>query len=396
MNFSLKFGLLLAALAWWSLASAEVSLEQPRIWQRARTVHAGQQILSFQSSYQKVAGRFNGNGAVQPLGREYARAVTWGQLLSNEASVQERAEMERYMLSRGASEEDVAANARYDVEREETGLRMDWAYGLMKRWMIGFDVPLVYRQTRVKTRTDVPSDLTQKVRLASERELANSGFDEIPDQRATWDWGDVSLLSQVSVYEGYKWQWAVQQVVRFPTARNPDLDSYIQGNDDSGQVDLGVTSLLDHRVRRWTLGAQLGYVVQLPDKMRARVSSSNEARRVDPKVSRDLGDYYFAAADGDCRLAKKWHLNLEYSYLNKFSDKFRGRSAEGEDYASFSKNTAQNLHQTRVGFQYQLGEESQRAGVESKWIAALGYSYPWIGRNSLNASRTSVDLISYF
>src|SRR5262245_53033972 len=107
MWFSLGRGFLLLMAGWVCFTAAEVSLEQTKIWQRARTIYVGQQILDFQTSYSKVSGRFNGNGVTQPLGRGYSRAVTWGQLLDNEASVQERADMEAYMRSRGAREADV-------------------------------------------------------------------------------------------------------------------------------------------------------------------------------------------------------------------------------------------------------------------------------------------------
>lgn len=312
--------------------------------------------------------------------------------------------MESYMRSRGAHEEDVAATASYQVEREEVGFNVNWAYGLMRRWMIGFEVPLTHRRTQVKSKVAMSPvlagtrqpEMSQKIRTASEQELSNSGYDNIPDQQRSWDWGDASILSQVSLMEGYRWQWSLQQLMRFPTARNPELDNYIQAADDSGQVDLGLSSLVDVRYRRWVLGAQAGYVVQLPDSMRTRVSDSSSTRKVDPKVWRDLGDWYWAAADGDYHLSNKLNLNLEYAYLMKFQDKYRGRSAEGVDYSTFAKNTNQDLHQTKVGFLYQINNEGTRGGVENKWVASVAYNYPWLGRNSLNSSRTSVDLISYF
>ena len=385
-------------------AVAEVSLQQSNVWKRARTLNPGQQAWGLQNSYQKISDRFSHTGRIQPLGQPYSRAVTWRQLLANEATVQERSEMESYMRSSGAGEDEVAATASYKVEREEVGFQVNWAYGLMKRWTIGFDVPLVHRRTKVSSDVEVTpvlagvrvSSVSQKVHAASERQLANSGYDNIPDRQSSWAWGDASLLSQVALFEGYRWQWSMQQLVRFPTARNPELDSYIQSNDDGGQVDLGVSSLFDYRYRRWVVGGRLGYVMQLPDRVRARVSDSQSSRKVDPKVYRDLGDWYWASADGDYRLSSKWNLNMEYAYLMKFQDNFRGRSAEGVDYATFAKNSDQDLHQTKVGVLYQIGQETTRGGVSSKIVAGLAYNYPWVGHNSLNASRTSIDLITYF
>ncbi len=404
MNFMKTIGILAAVILCSPSAFGEVSFQQSRSWKRARTIQPGQQIWGLQTSYQKISDRFSNSGRAQPLGQPYARAVSWRQLLANETSAQERDDMESFMRSRGAGENDVAATATYQVEREETGFNVNWAYGLMKRWMIGFDVPLIHRRTKVKSRVDVSpmlagarsTAMAQKIRAASEQQLSNNGYDNIPDQQTSWDWGDANLLSQVSLWEGYNFQWSLQQMMRFPTARNPELDNYIQANDDSGQVDLGLSSLLDYRSRRWVLGVQAGYVMQLPDTMRTRVSDSSSNRKVDPKVWRDLGDWYWTAVDTDYHVTTKLNLNVEYAYLMKFQDKYRGRSADGVDYSTFAKNTKQDLHQTKVGVLYQLNSEGTRAGVENKWVAMVAYNYPWLGRNSLNSSRTSVDLISYF
>lgn len=391
------------------LARADVSFFDSRTWLRARTIQPGQQVWSVQTSYQKISDRFANSGKSQALGQPYSRAVTWRQLLESEKTVAGKAEMQNFMSQRGIRSEDVAATASYDVSREEVGMHMNWAYGLMRRWMIGFDVPLVYRKTETRSRIEVSPHLSanatarqatggikEKVREISQEQLNNSGYDQIPDQRASWDWGDISLLSQVSLLQGPSWQWALQQVVRFPTARNPNLDDYIQTSDDSGQVDIGVTSMLDYRFRRWTFGSRLGYVAQLPDTIRARISDESDFRKVDPKVSRDLGDWWWASADVELKVSRRVDLNFEYAYLNKLSDKYSGVSSTGVNYATFAKNTEQVLHQTRVGIQYLLYNNGIRGGIDDKWVASLGYNTPWVGRNSLNASRATVDVMTYF
>lgn len=390
-------------------AQAEVHFFDSRTWLRARTINPGQQVWSVQSSYQKISDRFTAGGKSQALGQPYRRAVTWRQLLESEKTVAGKAEMQDFMSARGIRDGDVAATASYDVSREEVGFHMNWAYGLMRRWMIGFNVPLVYRKTEARSRVEVSPHLSnsprvkqasggikQKVREISEEQLRNSGYDQIPDQRSSWDWGDISLLSQISLLQNFNWQWSLQQVVRFPTARNPNLDEYIQMSDDSGQVDVGATSMIDFKTRRWTLGSRLGYVAQLPDTVRTRISDENNFRQVDPKVSRDLGDWWWVSGDIEFKYSRRVDLNLEHAYLNKIKDKYRGVSSTGVNYADFARNTDQEVHQTRIGLQYLLYNNGIRGGIEEKWVASLGYNYPWIGRNSLNASRATVDIMSYF
>lgn len=390
----------------------EVRLYDTRVWNRARILPAGQQVWSFKSSYQTEERRFSGKGEVQPLGQPYARAVTWGQLLKGSQRAEMPAELVEMMKRK--QQDDVAATATYELTREELSLGTDWAYGMTKSWMIGFQLPIFYRRTHVRTSVALTPDLVagmaqqgrqraaansakmnEQIRELANQELVDSGYDNVPDERATWELGDVSLLSQTSFVQKYSWQWSLQQVVRIPTARNPSLGDYFQSSNDEGNIDLGLTSLLDYRRRRWLFGTRLGYVLQVPDSIKQRVPSQNSSH-IDPKVHRDLGDWGWAAFDTDCRVSRDVDLNLEYSYLRKGHDHYDGSSTKGIDYSVLSENTDQELHQTRVGVVYRLGETSARRGVEHKWVASLGYNYPWIGRNSVDASRTSLELTSYF
>lgn len=394
---------------------AEVSLKDSRAWKRARLVSAGQQVWSFQSSYQKISDRFGATGRVEPLGARYGRAVTWGQLLNAENSVEGRREVEGYMRSRGANREDIAATSAYELEREEVGFAVDWAYGLTRRWMIGFQLPLVMRRTEVTTRVQMAPALAQgvgtassgksvlaldnaqvqnKVKALAEDELFRSGYDEIPDQSQEWTWGDVNLLNQFYLYNDLTTQWSLQQMVRFPTARNPSVTDYFQQTSDEGQVDLGLTSLLDYRFKRWILGARLGYVAQLPDSAKLRVAEDNLA--IDPKVSRDLGDWTWGAVDADYRLSRRLNLEVEYAFLAKSRDKYKGQSVTGREYSALGRDSDQEIHQARLGMVYDLGQSTARRGVERKWLVSGGYTYPLTGRNTVEAGRAAVELTAYF
>ncbi|MBX3020413.1 MAG: hypothetical protein KF799_01950 [Bdellovibrionales bacterium] len=387
-----------------------MSLNESRVWRRARLVSLGQQVWSFESSYQSYSNRFAADGRVQSLGDRHARAVTWKQLL--DSFPEGRSEIRQLMNQRGLSESDNAATAAYQIQRAEVGMAVDWAYGLTSRWMIGFQVPLVYRRTKVNTAVQLTPALAVassqqgvkalqnvnvqgKVKSMAESELANSGYDAIPDERASWDWGDISLMSQFMLAESYRWSWALQQTVRWPTARNPSVGDYLQTGGDDGQVDVGLGSLLDYRVQKWTLGWRMGYVMQLPDTLRMRVPTSSRLA-IDPSVRRDLGDWMTGALDTEYRLTRRLQLNLEYAFLSKTRDKYQSGSESGARYASLGENSEQEVHQTRVGFLYQLGDRTERSGVESKTVASVGYTYPLMGRNSVDASRASVELISYF
>lgn len=378
-------------------AQAEVRVESSRLWNRARLINPGQKIWSFQTSFQESSKRFASDGSLEPLGQVSSRAVTWAQLLQSE-SAQGRADLRASMRKRGVSESDVAATAEYTVERKEYSLEANWAFGLTKDWMIGLRLPLALRTTRVRENIEmVPTLVGGRVRQLAEEQLSNSGYDHIPDQKQSWDWGDISLLSQHSLWAASRWQASMQEMVRFPTAQSPSITDYIQSSSDEGQTDLGVTLLADYNRARWLGGVRLGYVVQLPDTTRVRTPlTSSAAAPRSPTVNRNLGDWVWSSLDLEYKLARNWDINGEHTILSKARDSYSGDVLTGSEYAHLADHSDQQLQQSRLGILYRIGGKGFRDGVLNRWTTAIDFTYPWGGRNATEASRTSLEVISYF
>ncbi len=414
-----KSGVFAAVLLLSLSAGAEVHFEDTQIWRRAKLLAPSQTVWSFSSSYQNISQRLSQDGRVEALGNQYNRTLTWDQLLAAENSQQGATELRNYMRARGFKESDVAATSTYKIDRQEIGFGIHWAYGLTKRWQIGFEVPLYLRKTRVEQQVEMTpelsrgggragaaqlaarpagQDLRARAKEIAQSQLANSGYDRVPDQNQSLDWGDVGLLSQFSLLESYRWMWSLQQQVKFPTAQNPSVSDYIQSSSDEGQVDVGVSSLLDYQKRNLLMGARVGYVAQLPDTTRMRVPTDHGAGNpeIDPKVHRDLGDWIWGAVDAEYRVTGAFALSAEYSYLTKGRDRYSGEATDKSDYELMAKNTDQQIHQSRVGFTYKIGSTSMRSGVANKWVTSVDYTVPWVGRNSMDASRASLELINYF
>ncbi len=396
---------------------AEVRFDSPRIWERARALSVGQKVLSLNTSYQKYDRRFSSDGQLELLGESYSRRLSWGEILEKESSAGQL-DMRDYMKRKGVADSDTAATSRYQVSRQETRFDIHWAYGLTDRWMIGFQIPVTLRNTRVTQEIEMAPDFVEgvsaarlkrpgqpdpramaaKVRKLAEQQLENSGYDRVPSEQQSWDWGDVTLMSQETLMRSYSWAWGFQQIIRVPTSRNQSVSDYIQSSTDSGQIDLGVASLVDYRHRKWLLGWGLGYVFQLPDSVRLRepTEDSQLSQRVAPATRRDLGDWLWSSADANWSVARTISLNVRHSLLTKQRDTYSGRSPEGLAYNTYGTDTDQQLQETRLGLLYRLGSSSSRGGILSRWIAGIDYTYPWVGKNSMEASRTSLELMSYF
>jgi hypothetical protein len=392
---------------------AETHFDDVQVWRRAKVIASGRQVFSLQSSYQDISNRFNADGRVEPLGRPYAQVLTWGQLAKSQGPA--RADVDSYMRDNDLHSGDVAATSTYQIDQQEIGFGLNWAYGMSRGWMIGAQVPVTYRTTRVHQDAELTPALTQgvgrpgsvsvlgknrkdvqlHVRSLAGGQLADMGYDHVPAERRSWDFGDVNLISQLQLYESYRWVWSAQQTVRFPTAQSQRLGDYIQAADEDGPLALGASSLLDCQLRRMIIGLRIGYLAQLPDTARLRVpSTAGGSSQIDPVVKRDLGDWTWAATDAEVRLSPRVDFSVEYAYWTKGRDRYSGQAFDGADYQVLSENTEQQIHQTRLGFLFRLSTGVSR--TEGKWVAALDYTYPWIGRNSADAARTSLALSNYF
>lgn len=383
-------------LAFTTAVSAEVRHDNDYVWRRARPIASGQQAFSFQTSYQNFGTRFSDNGRVQPLGDPYARKLTWNRLLASDVAGTN--DVRDYMARNGLKGEEIAATSSYEVDRQEVGFGLNWAYGLTQNWMVGVVVPIRFVTTRMRQNVQVEGAVTpamrERLKQLADAELASDGFDQVPLQKQTWEFGDVSLLNQVEIARSPDWTWSVQQQLRFPTARSRSVAEYISFAEDQGSINLGFSSLLDYQFRKGVAGLRGGYVAQLADTVRMRGPGAGNGSAVDAHASRDLGDWFWGAVDGEVRIGRRVGMNLEHSFLTKARDRYAGDYFTADAYEKMADQSDQQLHQTRVGLLYKIGGLGSRLG--ERWMASVDYTYPWMGKNSSDAARTSFELINYF
>lgn len=374
---------------------AEVRREDDYLWRRARSIASGAQVFSFQTSYQNIGKRFGDNGRVQPLGNPYARKLTWNRILASD--VAGTSDVRDYMQRNGLKGEEIAATSSYEVDRQEIGFGLNWAYGLTQNWMVGVSVPIRFVTTRMRQNVDVQASISpamrERLKQLADAELATDGFDQVPLQKQAWEFGDVSLLNQMEVSRSRDWTWSLQQQLRFPTARSRSVAEYISFAEDQGSINLGVSSLVDYQFRRGVAGLRGGYVAQLADTVRMRGPAGRGAA-VDAHASRDLGDWFWGALDGEVRVSRRVRINAEHSFLTKSRDRYTGDTFTAESYERMADQSDQQLHQTRLGLLYKIGGVGSKFG--ERWMASVDYTYPWMGKNSSEAARASFELINYF
>lgn len=374
---------------------ADVRREDNYVWRRARTIDSGQRVFSLQTSYQSFSNFYADDGRVHPLGAPYTRPLTWDRLLAFDTV--SKADIQEYMRKNNLRGSDIAAITNYQVDRKEVGFGLNWAYGLTKQWMVGLLAPVRFVTTQVHQAIQYSGSLSpalrRRLKQLSDADLSASGYDEVPATKQSWEFGDVTLLNQVEMARAYKWTWALQQQVQFPTARSQSISEYISSQEDAGSMNLGLTSLTDYQWRRGVAGFRVGYVAQLPDTVRMHAPASNTGS-VDPRVNRDLGDWMWAALDGEVRVSRKVGFSAEHSFLAKGRDRYSGDTFTSTAYDQMANHSDQQLQQTRLGVLYKIGGTNSR--VNDRWMASVDYTYPWIGKNSSDAAQASFELINYF
>lgn len=389
------------------MVHAETHYEDLRVWRRAKVVADGHQVFSMQSSLQDISQRFSADGFVEALGRPYSQAVTWNGLKNAKGA--SASDVSKFMRDNGLKGSDIAATSNYDIDQQELGFGMNWAYGIWKNWMIGAQIPFTYRTVRVRQDVQMTPILAQgspvgknardiraNIQSVAQQQLTEAGYDRVPAERTSWDFGDVSLLSQVQLYDSYHWTWSTQQVLRFPTEQNPALGDYIPTVEESGPLAVGASSMLDYQFRGGIAGWRIGYLVQMPDSVRMRApADSTGATEIDPVVHRDLGNWTWTSADVEFRVLKRVDMSVEQSYWYKSPDHYSGSVFQTGDYAQLGDDSEQEIHQTRLGLLFQLSQGISRVAA-GRWVAALDYTYPWIGRNSIDAARTSLEISNSF
>jgi hypothetical protein len=405
--------LLILALLLGFSAGADLQWDDNFAWNRARIITPGQQSWSFRTSYQHSQSRFSTDGTVQNLGQPFGRAWTWAEILAGESNETARAQLDSDRRARRLSLNDLAASSDFNLQRNETTFEIAWAYGLTTRWMIGLSAPISMVDTRIQTNTTMtPSlsgafrdlgskgdaDIRSHVQSAVQHRLTQEGYDQLQPRQQNVIVGDFSLLSQVALVQTLDWVFSLQQLVRIPSAPNGSVSDFIRLSRDDGQIDLGLTAMVDHQWRRFLFGAKLGYVAQLPDvqKMRVPVSSSDQnVELVDRSVNRDLGDLVTTSFETFYNLNSRWSVNGAYLGFFKSRDRYSGNDSAAA-YWRMSDDSNQSLHLARAGFSYVVGQPTTRSGLERKWVANVNVYQPLSGRNVTDGATAAVELQAYF
>ncbi|MAV90898.1 MAG: hypothetical protein CL676_05715 [Bdellovibrionaceae bacterium] len=383
-------------------ANAEIQWRESSLWRSAAVLPKGQHSWSARISGQKVQSKFDDSGALEPLGQPYEQKWQWGDLLSSQQSKVAQEEIRQYMKSNSISENDVAATSGFDIQREEIRFDLSWAYGLTKKWMFGVFVPISQVTTHIHPEVHIANQPAQEMTILSQKQnnvrkmvegviqqkLENQGFRNVTEERRQIIWGDVSLLNQYQFVQQESFRWSFQQILKMPTSRNQSLSDFARITRDEGQIDLGVTSLLEHNFGP-TLGIfGLGYVNQLPGPVRVpQYNREKDQLENDVEITRDLGDYFWTGLEARYAFSPKWKFDVAYRYFSKGSDSWENGVVD--------ENSRQQAHLARIEASY-IFARSYRYEIEKKWTLNLQAQTTLAGVNMDKSTTAGFEIQTYF
>ncbi len=146
-----------------------------------------------------------------------------------------REAMRQYAAGAGQSLNDIAASTEFQLHRQETTLEIAWAYGLARTWMIGLQLPVSMVNTQLQPNTQLtpvlsrfrgrggdhltPDDMKSHVTALVNNQLSSEGYDQLQTNSQNLIVGDVSVMSQVSMYQDNDWAVSLQQLARSEARR---------------------------------------------------------------------------------------------------------------------------------------------------------------------------------
>lgn len=399
----------------WSVGIYAQSNPQAGLWRRSEVLPAGQSQFIFSTNFSRFSERRSASGDKTSLGTGYSQAITWGEILSSSGGG-EKIQLQEFLQTQGLAEDTTAASTQLEVSQEVLNLSPQWAYGLTETWMVGIRLPLVYKRTQVKTKTELSdnfsklmaqsksqnsealgSEMNLRAKQALNQRLQQYDYDPINEDQKEWVLGDAEFLSKQRLWQTSRALYSLRQRVSLPTASSKSPYQYVESPSGDGQMDVGLDAMMDYWVAPgWVMTASAGYTWQAPDQIKARLPGEGGENRVsedvDYEVNRDLGDYVSAALFAENSLSVNWKFLGGYSYRRKSRDVYEGGGYSTERYETLSRESEQELHMAHLGLSYLVEPFYERHGLKKQFASSFYLSSVVAGSNVPDTTLAGFDI----
>ena len=359
----------------------------------------------------------NSQGAVTTIAEPMVQQLSYRRLLQGETNEDLKKNIESTLKAKGVDLDTIAGRSLADINTRVTATLPAFAYGVTSRWTLAVAVPLLYTNISVDTSFEgteglqnVVNDFAQKSRTQTQTvttklqdvvatELTTKNYLPLTNQERT-EFGDVSLISKVLVYNGLSAQWAISNRITAPTGRTRAINRLVDPAAGDGQWDFGATSILQIPITaKWGVVHQVGHLIQFADHQDARIPFSAGERLsadIDERAYRDMGDISHTQLGVIYQPTPSFNIGTAYYASYKQRDQWTGGLASQERYDIIGIETDQYMQAAVV----QVGASTINAFRQGKFAlpltANLLYSHVFDGRNVRNAPLWSASMTVFF
>ncbi|MNT20243.1 hypothetical protein D3C72_1555470 [compost metagenome] len=210
-----------------------------------------------------------------------------------------------------------------------------------------------YRKQYSGLSTELDQALNTDLRQATKDTLAAKGYKPLDSRNDTF-MGDIQVVSMYQFFKDDYQALSYQAQVNTPTGPKYDSDDLAALNM-FGRTYVTNTLLFSQRVgARWTLVPNVSWLINVPDRITARVpvdendTLPDESSKQD--VERQIGNKIAGGGNVFYDVTDSWTLGTGYEYSNKARDQYHG-SGKGR-YDLLSQNTASQAHRVKGEISY--------------------------------------------
>lgn len=398
-------------------------LKAPFELETAQVLPSGVRNPRFKNLFMSVEDKFNGAGAVEPLGQKLNKRVSWGDILQTQATEFDR-NMIRGVLAdsdNGVSDPTDEGSPGFTTGQVNTFADVKvpvLAWGLSERWTLALAVPVMkvdisaatgfsrsedgqkFIDAVCETNPEKCNDAARKLNDAVNQKLTRLGYEPVRS-RTVSGVGDLKLVNKYLVHHSARDQVALRGELTLPTGTAPNADQAVDVPTGDGQWDVGAGVIWDHRFYgdlRWNTYA--GYTAQLPDRLARRLpASATDSLSADKEtLKRDLGDVVSAGTSMTLDFPSTGlSVGAGYGYQSLAQTTFQGSAFASERYRWLEAETpAQRLHSATVMGGFSTIEWYKQKRFALPMQANMAYSRPLAGVNTTRNDVVSAEVVLFF
>lgn len=390
-------------------------------FESTKVIPKGVRNITFKNAFATIGEKTNGDGHLEPLSEPMTKDLTFRRVLSGEANVIKRKQIEAFLLKE-ADEfqlDDSLGTFGADLKARVDVFAPIFAYGLTESITLALAVPFYHMSTNaslgftpddpmaLKVLTKLNQDMRQtanahevhgKISTAvseAYKKMAQNNVDAL----GPWEdsgVGDMTLALKHRFYQLGELSFAYQTGVVLPTGQTEDPRILTDLPMGDGQWDVFFQLASDQTLfSHITFNQYAKYTYQAPGRRSMRLQTEVESILVGvEEVDYKLGDFVDAGASVLYEPPYGLITGLGVVGFKKFGDDYRGVERAVSEWISRESEQEAMYGEARIG--YSTVPAFRRGEFKLPLAINLDYKAPLVSRHRPLARLVTLDVHLYF